>query len=146
MRGSFSHAHAAAAAGLGEIGLNGLFLSNEYGPRVHLGSIITTAKLDPDPAFEGELCDRENCRECLKQCPANAISDDGRLSDVDCLIALDRLSTGYEDTIRKILERQAQEDPLRRADLAIGYSEFTGIGYCGIPCINACPVGKEELR
>jgi hypothetical protein len=59
---------------------------------------------------------------------------------------LDKLSTNYEDTIRQTLDKQAREDPLRRADFAIGYAEFAGIGYCGIPCVNACPVGKRELH
>jgi len=146
MRGSFSHVHAAVNAGLGEIGLSGLFLSPQHGPRVHLGSIITSAPLAPDPLFEKKLCDRENCRACIDRCPAKAIGNNGKLSDIDCLIALDKLSTNYEDTIRQILGRQAEEDPLRRADLAIGYSEFSGIGFCGIPCINACPVGRKELQ
>jgi len=146
MRGSFAHVNAAVKAGLGEIGLNGLFLSRQYGPRVHLGSVITTAPLEPDPLFEGNLCDSENCRECLKQCPAGAIGADGKLSDIDCLIALDKLSTNYEETVRKMLESQADEEPLKRAAWAIGYSDFEGIGFCGIPCINACPVGRKELK
>jgi len=146
MRGSFSHVKAAVAAGLGEIGLNGLFLSSEYGPRIHLGSVITTAPLTPDPPFKGKLCDRKNCRECLKQCPAHAIKANGTLDDINCIIALDKLSTGYEDTVKQILDRQAKEGPLKRAASAIGYSDFTGIGFCVIPCINACPIGKKELR
>ncbi len=146
IRGSFSHVRAAAMAGLGEVGLNGMLLNPECGPRIHLGSIITTAPLTADAPFKAKLCDREKCGKCRQQCPVKAISSVGKLSDVDCLIALDKLSTNYEDTIRQILDRQAKEDPLRRADFAIGYAEFAGIGYCGIPCVNSCPVGKRQLH
>jgi epoxyqueuosine reductase len=146
MRGSFSHVKAAARAGLGEVGLSGMLIHPECGPRIHLGSIITTAPLEADEPYEGKLCDGVKCAKCLEWCPAKAIGKEGKLSDVDCLIALDQLTTNYEDTIRQILDKQAKEDPLRRADYAIGYAEFAGIGYCGIPCVNACPVGKRLLK
>jgi len=146
MHGVFSHSQAAAQAGLGEIGLNGLFLSTQYGPRIYLGSVITTAPLVANPLYEGELCDRTGCRECIKQCPARAIARDGTLDAVTCVIALDKLSTNYDETVKQILEKQAKEDSLRRAASAVGYSDFSGIGFCGLGCINACPVGKKELR
>lgn len=41
--------YAAVAAGLGEIGWNGLFLSPEYGPRVRLVLVVTEAHLEPTP-------------------------------------------------------------------------------------------------
>jgi len=66
-----AHRYAAVAAGLGEIGWNGLFLSPEFGPRQRLTSIITEAELVPDPMYEGEkLCDR--CMECVRHCPTEA--------------------------------------------------------------------------
>ncbi len=146
MRGTFSHSRAAAQAGLGEVGLNGLFLSSEYGPRIHLGSVITTAPLVPDAASKAKLCDTAKCTECVKQCPAKAIAGDGTLDPVSCIIALDTLSTNYEETTKQILDRQTKEDPLRRAASAVGYSDYSGIGFCGLACINACPVGKKDLK
>jgi len=146
MLGVFSHSQAAAKAGLGEVGLSGMFLSTVYGPRIHLGSVITTAPLVTDSPATGKLCDREGCKECVKQCPAKAIAADGTLDPVSCVIALDKLSTSYEETTRQILEKQAKEDRLKRAASAVGYSDFSGIGFCGLACINACPVGKKDLR
>jgi epoxyqueuosine reductase QueG len=146
MSGVFSHARAAAGAGLGEVGLNGMFLSAVYGPRIHLGSVITTAPLAAGPSATGGLCDRIGCMECVKQCPAEAIASDGTLDPVSCIIALDKLPTGYEETKKQMLDRQAKEDPLRRAASAVGYSDYSGIGFCGLACINACPVGKKELK
>jgi len=66
-----AHRYAAVAAGLGEIGWSGLFLSPEFGPRQRITSIITEAELVPDPIYNGErLCDR--CMECVKHCPTDA--------------------------------------------------------------------------
>jgi epoxyqueuosine reductase QueG len=67
----FSHRHAAVAAGLGELGWNGLLLTPEYGPRQRVVSIITNAPLEPTPMYSGPpLCDR--CMECVKACPTDA--------------------------------------------------------------------------
>lgn len=62
-----SHIHAAAAAGLGEIGYHGLLLTPEYGDRIRLVTVITEAELEPDPLYDGPpLCDR--CMLCVKHC------------------------------------------------------------------------------
>lgn len=66
-----SHIHAAVAAGLGEIGLSGLLLTPEFGPRQRITSIITSAPLEPTPLYSGEpLCDR--CQMCVKACKETA--------------------------------------------------------------------------
>ena len=68
-----SHRHAAAAAGLGEFGYSGLFLTPEYGPRNRFMSIITEAPLEPSPLYKGPaLCDK--CGECIRHCPPKALS------------------------------------------------------------------------
>lgn len=68
-----SHLHAAAAAGLGEIGWAGLLLTPEYGPRQRFISIITEANLEPSPMYSGpSLCD--HCFKCVKNCPPKALS------------------------------------------------------------------------
>ncbi len=63
---------AAFCAGLGEIGYSGMFLTPEYGPRQMFAAVLTDAPLEPDPLFEGELCDR--CMACVRECPGKAIS------------------------------------------------------------------------
>ena len=49
-----------------------MFLTPEFGPRVRFAAVLTDAPLEPDPLFEGKLCDR--CMACVKDCSANAIS------------------------------------------------------------------------
>jgi ferredoxin len=68
-----SQRHAGVAAGLGQIGWNGLFLSPEYGPRQRLVSIITQADLVASPMYDGpNLCD--DCYLCVDKCPTRSIS------------------------------------------------------------------------
>ncbi|MFQ6099499.1 MAG: hypothetical protein ACE5O2_17335 [Armatimonadota bacterium] len=70
-----SQRHAGVAAGLGQIGWNGLFLSPEYGPRQRLVSVITEAELAPSPMYDGpDLCD--DCFLCVEKCPTDSISRD----------------------------------------------------------------------
>lgn len=75
-RPDFSQMHTAVAAGLGEFGRLGIFISTRFGPRVRLGSIITNAPLEVDPMYSGEpLCRPELCgNRCIRICPVDAFS------------------------------------------------------------------------
>jgi len=64
--------YAAVACGLGEIGLNGEFLSYRFGPRQRFQMIITDAKLTSDPIPDKKICDK--CGRCAKICPLDAIA------------------------------------------------------------------------
>jgi epoxyqueuosine reductase len=74
-RADFSHRHAAVAAGLGELGWNGLVITPAFGARVRFNSIITNAPLVPSPMYEGpEICQPERCKYlCARVCPAQAL-------------------------------------------------------------------------
>ena len=63
--------YAAVACGLGEIGLNGLVLTPEFGSRQRFHMIITDADIEPTPIFGGSVCD--GCGKCARSCPLNAI-------------------------------------------------------------------------
>lgn len=68
----------AYAAGLGEIGHSGAFLTPEFGPRQKFSCVITDMELEPDPIYTGRLCD--NCGLCVKECPSGAISAKKKVS------------------------------------------------------------------
>lgn len=83
LMGDLSHKHAAVLAGLGQIGKNSLLITPEYGNRVYLSSIVTNAPLIPDKPFDKELCS-ENCFKCVKACPIQAISKNGKVNKAKC--------------------------------------------------------------
>ena len=63
---------AAFAAGLGEFGYSKMFLTPQFGPAQRLVAVLTDAPLEPDPIFEGKICDR--CMRCVAECSGKAIS------------------------------------------------------------------------
>jgi epoxyqueuosine reductase len=78
---------AAARAGLGVLGMNGLLLTPEYGSFVFIGELITdadytsvTGEAIPDFPAEPPVC--EGCGLCIKACPTGCCdgSRDGCLS------------------------------------------------------------------
>lgn len=66
--------YAATACGLGVVGLNGLFLTERFGPRQKFQMIVTDAEFESDPLVTRKLCDE--CGVCKKSCPLHAIKDE----------------------------------------------------------------------
>lgn len=73
----------AIAAGLGELGRNGLLVTREFGPRVRLCKVFTDMEMEYDkPKTFGvvEFC--KSCKRCADSCPSKAISQDDEPSFV----------------------------------------------------------------
>jgi reductive dehalogenase len=65
----------AVEAGLGELGRNGLLITEKFGPRVRICKVFTDLPLVPDePRFFGvdDFC--RTCMKCAAHCPSRAIS------------------------------------------------------------------------
>ncbi len=61
-------------AGLGEMGRNGILITEEFGPRVRLSKVFTNLPLEPDePVDLGVQHFCEICGKCAQQCPGNAL-------------------------------------------------------------------------
>ena len=74
--------YAAARAGLGILGDNGLLINETYGSLVFIGEIYTDLAAPADtPLYEVRTC--EHCGACLRACPTGALSGQG-----DCLSEL----------------------------------------------------------
>ncbi|MHB8896570.1 MAG: 4Fe-4S binding protein [Candidatus Geothermincolia bacterium] len=79
---NLSYRHMAAAAGLGELGVNNLLLTPEYGGRVRFVALLTDVELPAGGPFEKSLCFPERCGyACVRSCPAGALSEEGSPMD-----------------------------------------------------------------
>ncbi|MBQ8374727.1 MAG: epoxyqueuosine reductase [Clostridia bacterium] len=116
-RGVYPHKTAAVLAGLGFVGKSGLFLSEEYGSRVRLATVLTDMPLKANKPIVENGCG--SCTACQKACPAGAIY--GELPTAD----------GERNFDAEKCSRYMKE-------------HFQGIGrgsVCGV-CIRVCPKNK----
>lgn len=74
----------ALQCGLGEKGLHGNLLTDEFGPMVRWCFVLTDAQLTPTPLKKPHLCDR--CGKCVDACPGKAISKDGTVDNWQCSV------------------------------------------------------------
>ncbi len=165
---------AAFICGLGEIGYSKLFLTPEFGPRQRFAFMLTDTPLEPDPLFDGEICDR--CMQCVKDCPVGAISatetvkvtvagrelEWGRLAEWQCFHgyvgsvketnpflprdAFDKLPDG--DKILNGKKELSPDEVLQVWKILHQYYDYAagyGSAICGgRGCLRACMVHLEE--
>lgn len=74
----------AVACGLGEIGVSGKLLNEDYGPFCRYCFILTDAEIEPDKAKTPHLCD--NCGACMAACPGKAIIKEGKVDPWRCSV------------------------------------------------------------
>ena len=132
---------AAYLAGMGEFGWSKVFLTPEFGPRVRFVVLLTDAELEPDPIYEGHICDR--CKQCVKHCAGKAISmtesvkvtlaghevEWGKLDEMAC-------EHGLQGGVNKEMNPFEAEYPRK-----YGYGRAIE-GACG--CTRACMSHLEE--
>ena len=63
-----SHRYLAVRAGVGYFGLSGNVLTKNHGPAVALGSVVTTAELQPTEPLPKEENYCDECRLCMASC------------------------------------------------------------------------------
>ncbi len=115
--GVIPHKTAAVLSGLGYVGKSGLFLSERYGAKVRLATILTDLPVESLlPVMENGCGD---CQLCAKACPAGAI---------------------FGETPYKTGERNI--DPEKCSKYMKEHFQDVGRGsVCGI-CIKVCPKNK----
>jgi epoxyqueuosine reductase len=123
---------AAVKCGLGYQGKNTLLITPEYGPRVRLVSVLTTAELDIDEPFRENLC--KNCEKCIAACPARAI-EPYKLKVDRCMVYASEnpRSTHVPEETRK-LEKNLTKRPTPNSLIECS------------TCLEACPIGKAEKQ
>jgi epoxyqueuosine reductase len=146
MVGEVNQKCAAVAAGLGTIGVSGLLVSPAFGPCLRLGSILTSADLRPDAVLDDRACTA--CMECVKNCPAGAIHEDGSLDLNSCMKV--SLKHGLPGVVRFGMKSISLKEEELKAhmgsptlwelwqNLLIG--NFNGC----FRCMSSCPIGKHK--
>jgi epoxyqueuosine reductase len=86
--GHLSHKHVARAAGLGWIGRNNLLISEPFGARIRLVTVLTDLPLVIDPPSTRGC---SSCRDCIAVCPVGAIKE--RQEDFDHVGCYEQLKT-----------------------------------------------------
>jgi reductive dehalogenase len=80
LRGKVNPQAAALAGGVGELGRNGLIISEKFGARIHLSdAILTDLPLVADKPIDlgvDDFC--KICRKCAETCPTNSITFEGK--------------------------------------------------------------------
>jgi epoxyqueuosine reductase len=72
----------AVDAGLGELGRNGILITEKYGPRVRLCKVFTDLPLVHDkPVDLGVQAFCEICEKCAKSCPGQALKHGERMAE-----------------------------------------------------------------
>jgi len=119
----------AVRCGLGAQGKNTLLITPEYGPRVMLVSVVTSAELEVDNPFEEDLCG--NCDRCITKCPTGALRP-YTLTINRCMTYSAESPCSPDVTVDvRELERKLVRRPTANSFID-----------CSI-CLNVCPVGKE---
>jgi epoxyqueuosine reductase len=92
---------AAARSGVGFYGKNTLLITRRHGSWVVLGTLVTTAELEPTPPLG---LDCGSCRLCIDACPTNALDDPGVLDTNRCLSYWTQSRHSIPEDVRVALE------------------------------------------
>jgi len=149
----------AVDCGLGEMGLSGSVLTDDFGPNQRWGFILTNAELPVDPLVEAHLCDQ--CGKCIKACPGHALSSEGKRDTWQCAAyykGANRSKNPFmppdafaDDPERlKIISGEANLTPERAREVLDQICFYPPIKHafvasmCGRACDTACYVHLEE--
>lgn len=124
LRYNISHKMIATRAGLGWIGKTDLFISNDYGARVRLVSILIDKPVkNIKRQIDKSRCG--NCRICVDKCPAQAAT--GALWDINIDRDIFFNAQKCKEKCRELTRLYLSKDSL----------------ICGI-CVAVCPIGQNK--
>lgn len=122
-KGIFPHKTAATRSGIGWIGKSACLITEEYGPRVRLGTILTNMDVEYDKPIAKSKCG--DCIKCLQACPALAIRGENWYAGIDR---------------EEIFDAKACSEHMSNNYKHIGRGSVCGL------CIKSCPIGSKVLK
>jgi epoxyqueuosine reductase len=91
---------AAARSGVGFYGKNTMLITRRFGSWVVLGTLVTTAELEPTPPLDADC---GSCTLCIEACPTNALDEPGVLDATRCLSYLTQSAAPFPEEHREAL-------------------------------------------
>jgi epoxyqueuosine reductase len=91
---------AAARSGVGFYGKNTMLITRHFGSWVVLGTLLTTAQLEPTPPLD---TDCGSCTVCIDACPTGALDEPGVLDANRCLSYWTQSSSPAPEDVREAL-------------------------------------------
>lgn len=149
----------AVKCGLGEKGLSGALLTDDFGPFVRYCFVLTDMEIESDELQNAHLCDK--CGECIKACPGKAISEKGEVDPWQCAVYYN----GANGTKNPFMPPDAFDDLENRIEIIAGEAKVTPesarkildriffyppaqhayqCSICGRACDTACYMHLEE--
>ena len=140
-RGLVSLKHAAVAAGIGTIGRNDILLSKQFGPRLRMGAVLTTARLDADRPLSKQLCIK-GCTLCIEACPYGAIKD----GDIDFYACLNNSHGHRYMAATRIVRTFPNWEGLNRLGATLYNRYGSKYKYLCWKCITSCPLFRIKKK
>ena len=151
--------NSAVLCGIGEIGLHGGIINDQFGPMIRYCFILTDAEIEPDEVKPAHLCDK--CGKCAEACPGKAILEDGGINSWQCAVYYNGASgitnpfmspgayPDLEDRLT-VIAGEANVTPETARDILKKTHFYPPVGHlysgalCGKACHRACYVHLEE--
>ena len=149
----------AVQCGLGERSMIHSLLNRDYGPFIRYCFILTDAELEETPLIEPSLCDQ--CGECIKACPGQAIANDGATDSWRCAVYYNGANGSKNpfmppdafpnfDNRMEIINGTAEFDTESAKEILNSIyfyppaKHFYRTSICGRACDRACYIHLEE--
>jgi epoxyqueuosine reductase len=91
---------AAARSGVGFYGKNTMLITRRFGSWVVLGTLVTTAELEPTPPLDADC---GSCTLCIDACPTDALDEPGVLDATRCLSYWTQSADPFPEEYREAL-------------------------------------------
>ena len=144
---TWSENHVAFAAGLGTFGLHEGLIT-EQGCNVRLASVITDAPFEVTPRKSDEpyanclYYAKATCRECAKNCPANAITEKG-YDKMKCNKYRNKVAKNMVPRIKPILKAYSRR--INWKYKAQNYPVGCELCQFGVECMDKNPMVRHDL-